>query len=124
MIGKGKDVGTIRVRDRAGRDVPHDVMLAFAFHAFYPDGTWMLNRSKGAGLRPQDFTWTSADCLDGATGQPVRGLQGMRRLRWGYFLIKDGQGISLHFSSESIRAGSRKSFTPTASPVHGVSCPR
>ena len=41
-INKGKDVGTIRVRDSAGQDVPHDVMFAFAFHAFFPDGTWML----------------------------------------------------------------------------------
>ena len=40
-IGKGKDVGTIRVR-KGGKDVPHDVMFAFAFHAFWPDGTWML----------------------------------------------------------------------------------
>ena len=42
-IDEGKDVGTIRVRDAAGKDVPHDVMFAFAFHAFWPDGTWMLN---------------------------------------------------------------------------------
>ena len=41
-IAKGKEVGTIRVRDGQGRDVPHDVMFAFAFHAFWPDGTWML----------------------------------------------------------------------------------
>jgi hypothetical protein len=41
-INKGKDVGTIRVKDAAGKDVPHDVMFAFAFHAFWPDGTWML----------------------------------------------------------------------------------
>ncbi|MBV1866908.1 MAG: DUF3179 domain-containing protein [Marinosulfonomonas sp.] len=41
-IGGGKDVGTIRVRDGAGKDVPHDVMFAFAFHAFWPDGEWML----------------------------------------------------------------------------------
>lgn len=40
-IGQGKDVGTIRVRMN-GRDVPHDVMFAFAFHAFFPNGTWML----------------------------------------------------------------------------------
>jgi len=40
-IGQGKDVGTIRVR-KSGRDVPHDVMFAFAFHAFFPDGEWML----------------------------------------------------------------------------------
>ncbi len=41
-IAKGRDVGTIRVRDAQGRDVPHDVLFAFAFHAFWPDGTWML----------------------------------------------------------------------------------
>lgn len=41
-IGQGRDVGSIRVRDEAGRDVAHDVMFAFAFHAFWPDGTWML----------------------------------------------------------------------------------
>jgi len=41
-IGKGRDVGTVRVRDEQGRDVPHDVMFAFAFHAFHPDGQWML----------------------------------------------------------------------------------
>ena len=43
-IGRGKDVGSIRVRDAQGRDVPHDVMFAFAFHAFWPDGQWMLGR--------------------------------------------------------------------------------
>ncbi|MEQ9038714.1 MAG: DUF3179 domain-containing protein [Silicimonas sp.] len=41
-IGEGRDVGTVRVRDASGSDVPHDVMFAFAFHAFYPEGTWML----------------------------------------------------------------------------------
>jgi len=41
IIAKGKDVGTIRVK-KNGRDVPHDVMFAFAFHAFFPDGKWML----------------------------------------------------------------------------------
>ena len=43
-ISKGKDVGTIRVRDGAGKDVSHDVMFAFAFHAFYPDGDWMIDK--------------------------------------------------------------------------------
>ena len=42
LIAEGRDVGSIRVRDEQGRDVPHDVMFAFAFHAFYPDGEWML----------------------------------------------------------------------------------
>lgn len=41
-IGDSRDVGTIRVRDAAGVDQPHDVMFAFAFHAFFPDGMWML----------------------------------------------------------------------------------
>lgn len=41
-IGDGKDVGTVRVRDSAGNDLAHDVMFAFAFHAFWPDGDWML----------------------------------------------------------------------------------
>jgi hypothetical protein len=41
-IGQGRDVGTIRVRDADGRDLVHDVMFAFAFHAFWPEGTWML----------------------------------------------------------------------------------
>ena len=41
-IAKGKDVGNIRVRDGQGRDAAHDVMFAFAFHAFWPNGTWML----------------------------------------------------------------------------------
>lgn len=41
-IARGKDVGSIRVRDAQGRDVAHDVMFAFAFHAFWPEGIWML----------------------------------------------------------------------------------
>jgi len=42
VIAKGRDVGTVRVRDAQGRDVPHDVMFAFAFHAFWPEGRWMV----------------------------------------------------------------------------------
>jgi len=42
-IAEGRDVGAIRVRDAAsGRDVAHEVVFAFAFHAFAPDGVWML----------------------------------------------------------------------------------
>ena len=41
-IAQGRDVGTVRVRDEAGRDLPHDIPFAFAFHAFFPDGIWML----------------------------------------------------------------------------------
>lgn len=41
-IAEGREVGTVRVRDAVtGADLPHDVMFAFAFHAFWPDGTWM-----------------------------------------------------------------------------------
>lgn len=43
-IAEGRDVGTVRVRDAQGRDVPHDIPFAFAFHAFYPDGIWMLGQ--------------------------------------------------------------------------------
>ena len=41
-IAEGRDVGTVRVRDHAGHDLPHDIPFAFAFHAFHPDGHWML----------------------------------------------------------------------------------
>ena len=41
-IGEGRDVGNVRVRDAEGNDLPHDVMFAFAFHAFWPEGDWML----------------------------------------------------------------------------------
>lgn len=43
-IASSRDIGSIRVRDvETGADVPHDVMFAFAFHAFWPEGDWMLN---------------------------------------------------------------------------------
>lgn len=42
-IGQGRDIGSVRVRDAAGRDLPHDVLFAFAFHAFWPEGIWMLD---------------------------------------------------------------------------------
>lgn len=42
-IAKGRDVGTVRVQNSAGQDLAHDVMFAFAFHAFWPDGVWMLD---------------------------------------------------------------------------------
>lgn len=41
-IGRGREVGNIRVTDAEGRDVVHDIPFAFAFHAFHPDGIWML----------------------------------------------------------------------------------
>ncbi|WP_037373846.1 DUF3179 domain-containing protein [Sediminimonas qiaohouensis] len=47
-IGQGRDVGNVRVRDGHGRDVAHDLMFAFAFHAFWPDGEWMLGKDGAA----------------------------------------------------------------------------
>ena len=44
QISKGREIGSIRVRNGQGRDVPHDVMFAFSYHAFGPQGTWMLGR--------------------------------------------------------------------------------
>ncbi|HUS53431.1 MAG TPA: DUF3179 domain-containing protein [Thermohalobaculum sp.] len=42
-IGKGREVGDVRVYDAAtGVGVVHEVVFAFAFHAFEPDGVWML----------------------------------------------------------------------------------
>ncbi len=41
-IGQGKDVGSIRVKNAKGQDIAHDVAFAFAFHAFHPNGKWML----------------------------------------------------------------------------------
>jgi hypothetical protein len=43
-IGQGREVGAIRVTDAQGRDLAHDLMFAFAFHAFHPEGEWMLGR--------------------------------------------------------------------------------
>jgi hypothetical protein len=41
-IADGREVGNIRVRDAAtGVDLLHDVMFAFAYHVFWPDGVWM-----------------------------------------------------------------------------------
>lgn len=43
-IANGRDVGNIRVRDAStGRDLVHDLAFAFAFHAFHPNGKWMLD---------------------------------------------------------------------------------
>ncbi|MGY6534736.1 MAG: DUF3179 domain-containing protein [Pararhodobacter sp.] len=41
-IAEGRDVGSVRVRDADGNAVVHDIPFAFAFHAFHPDGQWML----------------------------------------------------------------------------------
>ena len=42
VIAEGDEVGNVRVVDAAGNAVVHEVVFAFAFHAFTPEGTWML----------------------------------------------------------------------------------
>ena len=42
FLAKGKDVGNIHVQTLEGQNLPHDIMFAFAFHAFWPGGQWML----------------------------------------------------------------------------------
>jgi hypothetical protein len=42
-IAEGRDVGDVRVFDAAtGEPLAHTVPFAFAFHAFHPEGEWML----------------------------------------------------------------------------------
>ncbi len=42
-VGAGREVGDVSVVDAAtGKPVVHEVVFAFAFHAFHPDGRWML----------------------------------------------------------------------------------
>ena len=46
-IAKSRDVGSIRVMTTStGKDAPHDVAFAFAFHAFHPKGVWMLGNNQ------------------------------------------------------------------------------
>ncbi|MBL4807946.1 MAG: DUF3179 domain-containing protein [Rhodobacteraceae bacterium] len=42
QIARGRNIGSIRVYDTDGLPVEHEVVFAFAFHAFTPDGEWML----------------------------------------------------------------------------------
>ncbi len=42
-LAEGRDVGSIRVFDAStGGNLVHDVIFAFAFHNFWPEGQWML----------------------------------------------------------------------------------
>ncbi|MEF2552312.1 DUF3179 domain-containing protein [Aurantimonas sp. A2-1-M11] len=43
-IAEGREVGDVVVRDAQGQDIAYDIPFAFAFHAFYPKGGWMLGR--------------------------------------------------------------------------------
>ena len=42
QLADGREIGSVRVQNKNGLDVAHDVMFAFAFHAFWPDGIWHL----------------------------------------------------------------------------------
>ena len=43
IVANGKNIGSIRVRDTlTGNDLPHDVLFAFAYQAFFPEGEWIL----------------------------------------------------------------------------------
>ena len=43
QLTSGREIGTVRVTDaESGQVVAHDILFAFAFHAFFPDGVWML----------------------------------------------------------------------------------
>ncbi len=42
-VADGREIGTVRVEDELTGDiVAHDIMFAFAFHAFFPDGEWQV----------------------------------------------------------------------------------
>ena len=42
-VGQGINVGTVRVKDQeTGEDLAHDLLFAFAFEAFFPDGEWEM----------------------------------------------------------------------------------
>lgn len=41
-IAQGRDLGSVEVADQSGAFVVHDLVFAFAFAAFLPDGKWML----------------------------------------------------------------------------------
>lgn len=42
MISTSRTVSSIRVQDAQGKDIAHDIMFAFAFDAFWPEGIWMI----------------------------------------------------------------------------------
>ncbi len=44
IIANGRDLGNVTVTNAQGDDVPHDVVFAFAFSAFRPQGEWMTGQ--------------------------------------------------------------------------------
>ncbi len=45
-IAQGRDLGSVEVTDQSGELVVHDLVFAFAFAAFLPDGDWMLSPTR------------------------------------------------------------------------------
>ena len=45
-IARGRDIGSVEVTDERGALVVHDLVFAFAFAAFLPDGKWMLKSAQ------------------------------------------------------------------------------
>ena len=43
ILAQGRDVGSVTVEDATGAPVPHDVIFAFVFHAFWPEGRWHID---------------------------------------------------------------------------------
>lgn len=42
-LADGREIGSVQVKDADnGELVAHDILFAFAFHAFFPQGEWML----------------------------------------------------------------------------------
>ena len=42
QISRGRELSNIVVKNPDGSDAPHDIVFAFSFSAFVPDGEWML----------------------------------------------------------------------------------
>ena len=44
QISRGRDLGTVSVHTSDGNQAIYDIVFAFAFAAFIPDGLWMLGK--------------------------------------------------------------------------------
>jgi len=44
-VGGGREIGQVRVKNAEGEDIVHDVIFAFVFQAFWPEGEWMTGTS-------------------------------------------------------------------------------
>ena len=44
-VAGGREIGQVRVKNAEGEDIVHDVIFAFVFQAFWPEGEWMTGTS-------------------------------------------------------------------------------